>query len=722
MRWREIALAGLLVACLPFVLLAFNRDWLITPDGFLDAWHYVGLFHDYLNPNFSPGAYKLGRLPWILSGFLAQKTLSPVWAAYVLHGSYFFVTTLALFAALYLMLRRLALAAVVATLFGFFTVEHGSGGWDYHNTAAGPFYLLAVALLAWPAVVAGRTLPLILTGAVIALAVHSNIMLVNFLPVLAFVHLTIVRSQVGEWPRIRTLVARVGWTLVGAVLVTVILGLINWKAGREFVFFQSLVSMVMNMLSDPDRYQASNVKPWSSGWVWTARYLSLPAAVWLASVGTLTLRRSVLATPANRVARGLVLQFVLMAVVFVAWQAAGQTALDWDVTAYPLSLAALLALGALLADRWPETCEKRWLMATIGTAAVSVIFLSGVLGPAVKLIKQPAAPFISIAGAMVFLSGLLLYVVRPRVATLAVFVVAFGLGNSILTLSDKYYATDPCKTQPEIYEAIIDAGSWLGTLDPTYKRVRTWFDETEQLEPPNRCSVSMGRVGRSITSMAFVPYVISPLPVPPVDKVPENAVRQLASNLSIFTLISSRAEPLERWSTRLDSLGLSHDEVARHRVPLLGSSFTMYAWRIAQRIPTDLSFGPSIMTITRDTTRGVNVYGTPKGGISANGDRLEFKPTDARDHVAYPFVQLPRQTRDSWARVVVDSPETSPSCQLFVQAKDFTVLGRFECSSGTRYVRVPSTARGVRVYLADPSRRPFVLPSTIDVALSVSGP
>jgi hypothetical protein len=583
---RQVLIAGSLVCIAPFVLLVFNRDWFFTPDGFLDPWHYVGLFREYLNPSFSPGAYKLGRLPWILSGFLIHKAFAPVPAAYVLHALFFCITTASLFAALYLMLGRLALAAVVATLFGFYNNAHGSGGWDYHNTAAGAFYLLASALVAWPVVVAGRRLPLIVTGVVIALAVHSNIMLVIFLPVLAFLHLTIVRAHTGEWLRVRAVIARSGWALLGAVLVTAALGLINWMVGREFLFFQSLVSMVSNMLSDPDQYQAPNVRPWSSGWFWAGRYLSLPLGLWLPAVAMFIGRRRSPTIPTDRVARALVLQFVVMAAVFAAWQAAGQTALDWEVVAYPLTLAAIVALAGLLTGSWPEAFERHWLAATIGTAIVSALWLSGALDVVVESIKRPVAPVISVAGAIVFFAGLAACLLRPGVSTITVFVVVFAFGNSLVARGpDRYSMNDPCKMQPEIYAAIVDGGSWLGTLDPTYTRVRTWFDEAEEIRPLHACPVGMARVATSITSMALVPYVTPPFPMPAVDDVPEKAVRALEREASILAVISSRPEPLERWISRLDAMGVSHEELSRHTVPLLESGFVIHAWRISNGRP-----------------------------------------------------------------------------------------------------------------------------------------
>jgi len=721
-RSREVAIAAVLVACAPLVLLVFNRDWFITSDG-IDQWNYVGFFHQYANPQFAPGAYKLGRLPWILIGFLVNTVFPPMAATYALHGLFLCLTTLAMFAALYLLLGRLALAAVIATLFGFYTQAHGVGGWDYHDTPTGAFYLLTVAMLAWPTVVAGRTIALILMGAVTAVAVHTHLELVNFLPSLAFMYLTIVRVRTGAWLRPRAIAVRLGWALLGAVLITLVLCVINWMVGREFLFFRVLVNMAAAYVSDADEYQARYWRPWSSGWVLTARYLSLPAAVALAGAVTL-IRRRAATTAAEQIGRAMVSQYVFIVVVFIAWQTAGQTALDWNAEAYPVTPASFIGLAGLLVVGWPEACERRWLAATIGTIVLSTIYLSGVLGFFVEAIWTLSISFIGITAAIAFGVGLLAYLSRPRLATMVAFVVMFGLGNSVIARGpNRYYASDPCKIQPAVYGAIVDAALWLGALDPTFTRVRTWFDEHEQIEPQAGCTVAMRRVGEPVTSMAFLPYVTAtPLPMP-VEQVPESAVRSLVGGDFILAVISSRNDRLERWSRRLDAMGLSHEEVARHDVPVLGSTYTIHAWRIEQRVPTDARFDAPVIDITKDTPRALNVYGTPKGRLHADGDRLEFQPTDARDHVAYPFVSLPQRASESWARVVVDAPAAAaPSCRVVLQADDFTALAMLKCASATQIVRVPPATRSIRVYLADTTQHAFVLPRRIDVALSVSKP
>jgi hypothetical protein len=170
-------------------------------------------------------------------------------------------------------------------------------------------------------------------------------------------------------------------------------------------------------------------------------------------------------------------------------------------------------------------------------------------------------------------------------ATTIAFVILFGFANSLLAGGprSRYYANDSCKMQPAIYGAIVDGASWLGDLDPTYTHVRTWFDEMEQAEPLQGCKVSMPDVAASITATALgVAYITTPYPMPDVDRVPEKDVRSLESEELILAVISSRSDPLDRWSRRLEAMGLSHQELARHTVPLLDSAIVIHAWRITQ--------------------------------------------------------------------------------------------------------------------------------------------
>lgn len=582
-RSRQFVIAGTIVALAPLVLLLFNRNWFLTRENVIDAWHYVGFFEQYTNPLHGPGAYKLARLPWILTGYAVHSLFSPLTAAYVLHGVFLCATPLTLFAALYALLRRVGLAAVVATLFAFYTHAHGSGAWDYHNTGAGLLYLLSVLMLAAPAVVAGRRLPLVVTGGIVALAVHTNITLVNFLPVLAFVHVRTVQLYTGAWPRVRALVvARATWLLLGGVLVSILLGVINHAVGREFFFSGSLLSLVKNFVSDPQEYQTAYWRAWSSGWLPVARYLALPAAVFVGGAAWFAIRRPHADVP-HRLAAALVGQFLFMVVLWTAWQADGQTALDPAYMAYPLTLSAFLALGAFLVPWWPDTLERHWAAAVIGTATASAISLSGVLDPLLRPVEEHFTSVVALVGCAVFAAALLQYLARPGRLAAIVLIATFVLGNRLMANRPSLYAvTDPCKIEPAVYSSIVEGASWLWTLDATSTRVRTWFGEQEQLHPLHGCTVRVAAIGTAITAVSWVPYVATPFPMPGVDDVPAADVRQLAKDGAILAIVTNDAESLQRWRHRLESEGLSVHEKGSHTTHILESEFTIHALEIAE--------------------------------------------------------------------------------------------------------------------------------------------
>jgi hypothetical protein len=643
-------------------------------------------------------------------------------ASYVLHGVFLCATSLTLFYGLYALLGRVALAGVIATALGFYTHAHGSGGWDYHNTAAGAFYLVAFMLLALPAATAGGRTVLALAGGAVALAIHCNITLVNFIPALALVHVQALRSRHPPPRFVYALGVRGGWTLLGAVVVTVVLGVINLMAGRELLFFSVLVNITARYVSDSN-YVATWRHNWSDGWILTAKHLALPAAVFLAGVLALVVQR-MRRRPLDAITSSLVLQFLGMAVVWVGWQAAGQLALDWDYFAYVLIPPCFIALGGLLSVAWPETFERAWLATILGTIAACAVCLSGAIDTIAQSLTTSALGVIAVAGCAVFASGLLAYVFSPRLSTSILVIAVFAFGNRFVAdHPDDYSARDGCQLQPQIYNAIVDGASFLGRLDPTYTRAQSWFEQDEKIEPIDGCPVGVGLMAGAMTTMAYVPYVTRPWPMPAVEGVPEEAVRAVASKDDVLAIISNHPENLDAWSRRLDHMGLEHRELARHRVPLLSSGFTIHAWELLPKPPQGVSFGPPVLTVTPQTPAQTLLYGSPKGTLTIEGGMTVFRPTDDADHVAYPFVALAVPT-EIWAQLDVELPPSvvnPPSCALTVQNAALTNVASFPCGTGKRYLKVPANTSSLRVYLTDPKIRSFVLPRRIELSLAESG-
>ena len=198
--------------------------------------------------------------------------------------------------------------------------------------------------------------------------------------------------------------------------------------------------------------------------------------------------------------------------IWIGWQAAGQTALDWDYFAYALVPSCFVGMAGLLKLAWREPYERHPLLIAVATAAALALSLSGAVETVVHPIEAAVGGVIMPAAGLVFGVAFAAAFLRPATAALPAFVIAFALANRIAApgAPANYAVTDPCKTRPDIYEAIVDASTWLDSIDPTYTRVRTWFDDRERLAlGPDGCSVGAGDIGQSVTSMAFSQSIVN---------------------------------------------------------------------------------------------------------------------------------------------------------------------------------------------------------------------
>jgi hypothetical protein len=573
-------LAGLVVSVAPLVLLIANRDWFFTPEGFLDPWQYVGFFRFYEDLNYSPEEYKLARLPWILAGYGITRSMPTMPAAYLLHAIFLCALPLTFFGATYSLLRKTSLAAILALCLGFYTHAYGSGGWDYHNTASGPLFLGTLWVTVVPSSLRGAPVAVMLAGVMAALTVHTNITLVNFLPALFYLHLVASRLENHRWPSRSMLLGRIGWSVVGALLATTILGTINWIVGRDFLFFESLLRKVTRFLTgSPDISGLSLLDGW---WILRMGYLGLLAATMVSGIGFLALERRRTGDDTGAIPRALSWQFLGAALLWIVGQFLGQPVLDWDTMAHPLIASCFLALAGLLSRGWPESVERWPALVIVLTALVLASCLVGTL-PGVSTVAALAAPGISLVAAVAFFAPIAVYLWRPSAATVCLFVAVFALGNRLVAFSPQNYAADdPCKVQPAVYQAIVDATSRLVSIDPMHYRVRIWFGENEVIYPTPRCAVSLGWMGYSIRSMSStsVGYLTKPHPMPEVDDVPEDSIRQMRDSDAILTIVTDRPESVRTWEHRLAALGLDYREMYRFRIPVMDSGFTVYAWAV----------------------------------------------------------------------------------------------------------------------------------------------
>ena len=237
----------------------------------------------------------------------------------------------------------------------------------------------------------------------------------------------------------------------------------------------------------------------------------------------------------------------------------------------------------MLNRAWPISLERRCIATVLGTASVFSLALIFPV-PGFDAVKALVAPASLLAGCFLLLAALAVYFRRPSTVSVVVVALTFAVVNPLMSyeLLD-YEARDPCKVRPAVYKGIVDAATWLMTVDPLYNRVRIWFDEDELVQPLRGCHVGLGLMGYSIRSMSSLGYVTPPYPMPRVNDVPQPAIVAMAEPGRILAIVSDGTEQLEAWSQRLADLGLAHEEFARHRVPVMESGFTVYAWIVTPR-------------------------------------------------------------------------------------------------------------------------------------------
>jgi hypothetical protein len=487
---------------------AINDYWMYSPIGWLDPWYYVGYAINYLNPTFLNDYYKLSRLPWVLAEFSARNLLGPVAASWTLQLSTLALAIASIYRLLHITLDRNA-AFIGAALFASYMFGHASGGADYHNALAGPLFMLTWYLAVSAAQAAeGSYSRLLAAGVCAALTVHTNIVFVNLAPVIALHYLYTFRAAHGRWPN---LVRDGTLVLVGAVLVTVALGLVNKSVGRNFLFFRAQLSLVKSFVADSTQ-QVPYWNPWSSRWYLNARYLGPWLAALPVSAATLAwmlYRYRPLSVYQGHICVYLA-SFCFAGAFWTFWQAMGHTALDWFYFAYPLVFPFCAVIAALTAY-WAATEKMNtWLVRLL----VPLFFLL----PFVKF-QQFVAPyyphslpnggfmnfpigasfaFTLVAIAIVVLSG------RFAVGKLA------GLVASALAIG---IAMDPYFSVPSSCRPARDASV---LIEDVHRHIRTrimldvhvWADDGSLDASPDACRDGQPKVllrdfGHSLISTGF---------------------------------------------------------------------------------------------------------------------------------------------------------------------------------------------------------------------------
>jgi hypothetical protein len=712
---------AVLAACAsPLLLLIGSRDWLLSPRFNIDPWTYVAFFYHYADPNYLSGHYKLARLPWILSGWLVHRVVSDPAAAYVLHATFLIAGGCAFFVLLRTLFGNFRLALLGAMLIVFYVPFHGSGGWDYHNTAAGPLYLWAL-VTATLAAVHGGALRALLAGVMAALAVHTNITYGVFLPVLAAHYLFVHKSVAGQFPSWRSIATAALSATIGAVGVTALLSAINVMVGREALFFSKLLGITLRYTGDT-HYLAGWWLPWSAGWFWTSPHLALATVTVPLSVAVLMTRR---AAPLLRSrARLVALEFLIMAAVWTAWQFAGNLTIQWDYFMFPLQPHVVLALMALAAVQL--TGIPVWLL--VATPVFFVLPLSlgvhhafaGLLPFALSRLVLPAVCFL-VAGAATWI---------PSALRVLAFVVLFAVGNAML--ADQSYSIRGCHDAVDAYSAIVAANRFVAESDPPLAKTFLWFDEPQATATSVNCPLTVAQVGYALGGTG-IHYIVNPFPMPSPAKIPGGVLRTMMNynnNMAIVSIASGTVEAFERRAQEVgvDAVPFAARQFAvrdaRFELTLLHLQRSREADRRIRRLP-----GVVIKDWSRDTLAPlllVYTYAAPRRDViqrGAGGDLL-FVPATPADHVATAFFPVPVSSEP---RVLLVAAEPGASknvnCVVSVQDQSLRLLDTVPCgdpsaSMEDTIISLPADVTSVRIFFHSATQQPMVLPGRLRISYS----
>lgn len=529
------------------ILYVANPSWAVTPGGWLDPWVYVNYFLDYPGRGDWDLYYKASRVPWNVVGSAAVGALGLDGGQLVLAG----LSTLLLGVSAFLTLRFISIAAgcVATVFFMVMPIFHGSGGWLYQNSLAGPLLMSLAAISVTAIAKPGRFLEppderrtALLQGALwlAAGAVTCLILIVNTMVVIAAVPLlgalVVAHATRGRY---RLLMKRLAIAVGGAALVVVACALASRLMGGRYVFYQPLVNQFQAFSETRD--DTVWWEPLSTGWWEGATYLALPLvsvafSIWFLLRFRLSLRTTLnmksntkrgattLSSPPFRVA-GLLAYWTLGATgLFLVSYAAKMHLLNFGYHAYPTAIAGCAALTGIVFAYGQVADANRWMARSyldIGAAGIAAAGIVGLLivrpGELVGLLPvlRISVPVI-VAAAVVFVGAVVALLTMRISGPIPVAIGALPVGLAIVlswqTIGPGYsplgaYAAGGCKAGTLENKAIINTVNAFGN-DGSFIELQTPGprDISVSDEGATQCVVSVGNVAASLSQI--YPFVV----------------------------------------------------------------------------------------------------------------------------------------------------------------------------------------------------------------------
>jgi hypothetical protein len=543
-------------------LVARNDSWIYSRIGWLDPWTYVGFGYSYDKPAFDADDYKLARLPWILVEFYTRRVFAPVAAQYALQLGLLFLEGIFFFLAI----RRLlgwAPALVGAAFLVTIAFAHGAGGADYNTTLSGPLYALAFFALT-AAAASERGLPPLLFGISFGLLLHTNFLYLNLAPAL-IIQFAAIRRQAAKLFWSRGTVRFVLYSMLGVLVATVGLAIVNRTYGRDWLFFANLFNFATDFLlgirsQDPWR------ESWASRWYDSQFYPGLLAAAFVVSVALLFAASMNADTWTKRLpVINLCAQYFCLILLWTFWQTMGQTALQPYYYAYPLwiPLAGLVSATIAWSLREPAGAPGMTIVHRIALAAVTVVAFVAPYS-VFEALNWPlrhwsANPFsrtviLYLAVAAV---GLLLASLRARVGVFVV-VLLLGAANALSNDNSANYRPARCVDARDAQIAAIAAQHWIASFDPDFSRpIFVWRNpDNGDAVSMSSCSLVPARFFGDSLSYSGWRFLDDARPFGAIKDISQERLRSLIPHDPIVVLVTEDAGAAEQIRSRFAELNM----------------------------------------------------------------------------------------------------------------------------------------------------------------------
>jgi 4-amino-4-deoxy-L-arabinose transferase-like glycosyltransferase len=573
----------------PAFLCLVVPDWIFSPIPTIDPYLYLGYIRNFSHLiTIFGNTYYASRLPFIIPGYICYKIFPPLVANYVFHLGFYYLAIFSLYFILRIAVNRRT-ALLTAALMGFYPYFLAAVGWDYIDGAGIAYFLLTLLLLtlavknthgAQTASISeerGRTISnkcallLFLAGISLAALIYTNIFLFIMIPSLALFYFVM---QPQSW---KTLFMSALIVIDGAILATILLGIVSTAAGGSFLFFKPSIHMVSYFRT------VGNVWLYHGNtWLLYVPFMVLPFFICLTSLAFLIV--SILHVKSDlfkmngvlQVARdnifGLLhlLNFLIMFVL----QLLGQPVFQLQYYASYLMPTAFLAAGQQIYSTLSHlsvTQFRRIAIITISLLAGS--YLLYYRTPIHSILNYPDSMWYVFA---VLVAGALCLIVvakRKQILNMSLVILAavfFSLTPITLIATNPHRIVFcACEQGKNIFLAVTKSDDISHAYDTT-GNLRFWYNNTEPL----------GGLFTAIASTHFWAYRLINYKFP--DIVKQNIPGHTYSGTSIklppetdIVILSSDEDALSKATTALNGLGLQVHLIGTEEISQGPINFTM---------------------------------------------------------------------------------------------------------------------------------------------------